>query len=206
VSGVALMGRRNRRSRILESQAACSGLPQPPAARFNIPLTLKRTELALAGRSKTQMSADITAAFDKKEFPALEPGAMCYMLSKQGYLNDSGGHWHPHLMFFIPLTDSVSWGTGLPVSPVVVAFTDIPERHTIFLVSVSKWPDGTPAPTDEHRRWRGCGLYLQPAKENDRGAAKIPYSAWLAFRANAGAGGASHFRPVRHVAEQIDLL
>ena len=84
------------------------------------------------------MSADITAAFDKKEFPALEPGAMCYMFSKQGYLNDSGGHWHPHLMFFIPLTDPASWGTGLPGSPVVVAFTDTLERHTVFLVTVSK--------------------------------------------------------------------
>jgi len=93
------------------------------------------------------MSADITAAFDKKEFPALEPGAMCYMLSKQGYLNDSGGHWHPHLMFFIPLTDPASWGTGLPGSPVVVAFTDTPERHTVFLVTVSKWSDGTPPQT-----------------------------------------------------------
>ena len=122
----------------------------PTAARFNIPLTLKRTELVLAGRSKTQMTADITAAFDKKEFPAVEPGAMCYMLSKQGYLNDRDGHWHPHLMFFIPLTDPATWGTGLPGSPVVVAFTDTLEHHTVFLVPVSKWSDGTHALTEEH--------------------------------------------------------
>ena len=120
----------------------------PAAARFNIPLTLKRTELVLAGRSKTQMSADITAAFDKKEFPEVEPGAMCYMLSKQGYLNDRDGHWHPDLMFFIPLTDPATWGTGLPGSPVVVAFTDTLERHTVFLVPVSKWSDGSAAPTE----------------------------------------------------------
>jgi hypothetical protein len=122
----------------------------PPAARFNVPLTLKRTELVLAGRSKSQIFADITTAFDKKEFPALEPGAMCYMLSKQGYLNDSDGHWHPHLMFFIPLADPASWGAALPGSPVVVAFTDTPERHTVFLVPVANWSDGTTAPTHEH--------------------------------------------------------
>jgi hypothetical protein len=34
-----------------------------PAARFNVPLTLKRTELVLAGRSKSQMFADINTAF-----------------------------------------------------------------------------------------------------------------------------------------------
>src|ERR1700730_9879261 len=56
----------------------------PPAARFNVPLTLKRTGLVLAGRSKSQIFADIGTALDRKELPALEPGAMCYMLSKQG--------------------------------------------------------------------------------------------------------------------------
>jgi hypothetical protein len=67
----------------------------PPAARFNVPLTLKKTELLLAGRSKTQMFEDISSVLDKKELPALESGAMCYMMSKQGYLSDRDGHWHP---------------------------------------------------------------------------------------------------------------
>jgi hypothetical protein len=122
----------------------------PPAARFNVPLTLKRTELVLAGRTKSQMFTDITAAFDKKEFPALEPGAMCYMLSKQGNLNDSAGHWRPHLMFFVPLTEPANWGAGSPGSPVVAAFTDTPEHHSVFLVPVAKWSDGTPASADDH--------------------------------------------------------
>jgi hypothetical protein len=122
----------------------------PPAARFNVPLTVKRTELILAGRSKSQVFADISSAFDKKEFPALEPGAMCYMLSKQGYLDDSAGHWRPHLMFFVPLTEPASWGAGLPGSPVVDAFTNTAERHTVFLVPVAKWSDGTAATTDGH--------------------------------------------------------
>jgi hypothetical protein len=122
----------------------------PPAARFNVPLTLKRTELILAGRSKSQMFADMSAAFDKKELPAMEPGAMCYMLSRQGYLSDRDGHWRPHLMFFVPLTEPASWGTGLPGSPVVGAFTDTPERLTVFLIPVAKWSDGTAAPISEH--------------------------------------------------------
>ena len=122
----------------------------PPAARFHVPLTLKRTELVLAGRSKSQMFADIGTALDRKEQPTLEPGAMCYMLSKQGYLSDRDGHWRPHLMFFVPLTEPATWGAGLPGSPVVAAFTDTPERHTVFLIPVAKWSDGTAAPTDDH--------------------------------------------------------
>jgi hypothetical protein len=115
----------------------------PPAARFNVPLTIKKTELVLAGRTKIQMFDYISGALDKKELPALEFGAMCYMLSKHGNLSERDGHWHPHLMFFVPLTEPASWGAGLPGSPVVVAFTDTPERHSVFLVPVPKWSDGT---------------------------------------------------------------
>src|SRR5712692_4655117 len=120
------------------------------AARSYLPRTIKKTDLILAGRTKAQMMEAIVAGIDKKELPAMEPGAMCYMLSKQGYLSDRDGHWHPHLMFFVPLTEPASWGAGLPGSPVVGAFTDTPERHTVFLVPVAKWSDGTAAPMDEH--------------------------------------------------------
>jgi hypothetical protein len=122
----------------------------PPAARSYLPLTIKKTVLVLAARSKAQIFEDIHAVLDKKELPALESGAMCYMLSKQGYLSDRGGHWHPHLMFFLPLTDPAAWGTGLRGSPVVAAFTDTPERLTVFLIPVAKWSDGTAAPAYEH--------------------------------------------------------
>jgi hypothetical protein len=114
-----------------------------PAARSFLPLTIKRTELILAGRSKDQMFAAIQAAIDKKKLPAQESGAMCYMMSKQGYLSDRDGRWHPHLMFFVPLTEPAVWGAGLPGSPVVAAFTDTPERLTVFLIPVAKWSDGT---------------------------------------------------------------
>jgi hypothetical protein len=121
----------------------------PPAARFNLPITIKRTELILAGRSKAQMFEDMKAAFDKKELPPLESGAMCYMLSEQQYLSDRDGHWHPHLMFFLPLTDPAAWGAGLPGSPVLGA-KDTSNRLTLFLIPVGKWSDGTAAPVDQH--------------------------------------------------------
>lgn len=120
-----------------------------PAARFNVPLMKKKTESALASRSKTRISEDINAAFDKKELPPLEPGAMCYMMSKQGYLSDGGGHWHPHLMFFVPLTEPAAWGADMPGSP-VLALKDPLSRLTVFLIPVAKWSDGTAAPMYEH--------------------------------------------------------
>ena len=108
----------------------------PAAVRSYLPRTIKKTELILATRSKDRMFADIKAALDKKELPSPEPGAMCYMLSKQGYLSDTDGHWRPHLMFFTPLTDPAAWGAGLPGSP-VIAFPGT-EGMTIFLVPVGQ--------------------------------------------------------------------
>ncbi len=46
-----------------------------------------------------------------KELPALAPGAMCYMMSKQQYLNDGARNWHPHVMFLVARGDAAkSWG------------------------------------------------------------------------------------------------
>jgi hypothetical protein len=115
----------------------------PPAARTYLPNTIKRTELVLAGKSKAQMFEGIKAAFDNKELPALESGAMCYMMSKQSYLGDRNGHWHPHLMIFVPLMDPAVWGSGLPGSPVILGVKDTPDRMTVFLIPVAKWSDGT---------------------------------------------------------------
>ena len=121
----------------------------PAAARTYLPLTLKKTEWALAGQSNTQIADHLKAAFDKKELPTLEPGAMCYMLSKQGYLNDGVGHWHPHLMFFVPQADAQSWGANLADSPIIAS--EMPaDRLTIFMVTVDKWSDGTDAAAHEH--------------------------------------------------------
>jgi len=121
----------------------------PPAARTYLPITIARTRLALEGKSEAQMFEAIESALDKKELPALEAGAMSYMMSKQGYLSDAGGHWHPHLMFWAEKTELKSWGAGMPGSP-ILGSEEIPGRLTIFLIPVGKWSDGTADSHDKH--------------------------------------------------------
>jgi hypothetical protein len=119
------------------------------AARSQVPLTLKKTEVILASRSKDQMAEAIKAGFDRKELSTPETGAMCYMMSKQGYLSDSDGNWHPHLMFFLPLTDPAVWGAGPPGSPVLGVKSTL-DRLTLFLIPIGQWSDGTTASVDKH--------------------------------------------------------
>jgi hypothetical protein len=112
------------------------------AARSFLPIFLMKTKLVLEGKSKAEIVAATNAAFDKKELPALEPGAMCYMMSKQQYLNDVGKSWHPHLMFFVSGDAAKSWGADVKGSPVMAA-NDPEERATIMMVWAEHWSDGT---------------------------------------------------------------
>jgi hypothetical protein len=121
----------------------------PQAARTFALIFLMKTKLVLEGESKAQILAATASALDKKELPALEPGAMCYMMSKQQYLNDQGASWHPHVMFFVSGDAAKSWGADLPGSPIIAA-DDPEERTTIFMVWVGNWSDGSPAPAKEH--------------------------------------------------------
>ncbi|MFY9741393.1 MAG: hypothetical protein WA252_04220 [Candidatus Sulfotelmatobacter sp.] len=116
----------------------------PPAAQTHLPFTVKATELALAGTSKTEMFNTLKAAFEGKELPLPAPGSMCYMMSKQQYFGRKYGNADPHLMFWFPKSDNISWGAGLPGSPVFV-HQDSPNPITTFVISVGRWSDGTAA-------------------------------------------------------------
>ena len=119
----------------------------PPAARSVLPTTFKRTEMVLAGRTRAEIIEGNKAAFEKGELPPLEPGAMSYMMSKDAYLTDGGGHNLAHLMFYAPPLDGKAWGADLPKSPVMLIpqFKDS-QPIDVFIVPVSRWSDGSIAP------------------------------------------------------------
>jgi hypothetical protein len=116
------------------------------AAKTFAPIYLLKTKLVLAGKSKPEIAKAIATALDQKEIPALEPGAMAYMMSKQQYLNDQGKAWHSHTMFFSPGDMTKSWAADDPNSPVMMV-NDPQERVTILLVLADKWSDGTSSKT-----------------------------------------------------------
>ena len=130
----------------------------PPATRSVLPYAYKRTELILAGHSKQEVIAAIKDAIDKKELPSLEQGTVSFMMSKDSYLTDYGGHNAAHMMFFQSDKDGAAWGANLTNSPVLAvnywyisaeAYPQLKSFPTlsVFLVGVTKWSDGTPAPS-----------------------------------------------------------
>ena len=115
-----------------------------PAAKTYLPIVLMKTHLVLAGKSKVEIGRAVKAAFDSKELVALEPNAMCYMMSKQQYLSDDDMHWRPHMMWYVPGDAAKSWEANLAGGPAMAGY--VPEdRMTVFMLGVAKWSDGTPA-------------------------------------------------------------
>jgi len=120
----------------------------PVAAKYVLPFFLKQAKLALAGKSQTEMYDAIKAAVDNKELPAPETGAMIYMMSKEAYLTDRGGHNLSHIMFELPRMDGAVWGSDMGTpgkyqdSPIFgVSFDPMPMVE--FNVPVNQWSDGT---------------------------------------------------------------
>ena len=109
----------------------------------------------MAGRSKAEILATIKTAYENKQLPDLESGAMSYMMSKSAYLTDEDGHNLAHLMFYTAGTEAKDWGSGAAGSPVMTApywFFSAQDSQMkglppilVFLVAVADWSDGTPA-------------------------------------------------------------
>lgn len=120
----------------------------PAATATWVPIYLMKTQLALAGKSKKEIVQATSAALDDRRLPAIAPGAMCFMMSRQQYLNDEDKAWRPHTMFFVP-AEAKSWGANVKGSPVMAA--DDPEEHvTIFMIPADHWSDGSAAPGMHH--------------------------------------------------------
>jgi hypothetical protein len=114
------------------------------SARSVLPTYLMQTEWLLAGASKAQLEARTKAAIAAGRIAPPEVGAMCYMMSKDGYLGDAGGHWHSHLMFFLPhdAHGPADWGANLPGVPVEGGDAGL-DPASVYFVLVAKWSDGT---------------------------------------------------------------
>jgi hypothetical protein len=135
----------------------------PEAARSMLPIAYLRAKMVMAGRSKAEMLSAVQAAFENKQLPHLESGAMDYMMSKSSYLTDQGEHNLPHVMFYTLLKDGKDWGSGAAGSPVMSSpyWSFSPNEQPqmkglppilVFLVAVPNWSDGTPAGEHDHNQ------------------------------------------------------
>jgi len=122
----------------------------PASTRSVLPTYLERTKWVLAGASRAQILQRTKAAIAAGRIKPPETGSMCFMMSKNGYLNDGAhGPWHSHVMFFLPRDagGAAAWGAGQAGVPVMGGVPDGIDPAVVYFVLVAKWSDGTPATT-----------------------------------------------------------
>jgi hypothetical protein len=122
----------------------------PAGVRTVLPPYLESTKWALAGVSKAEMEKRSRAAIASKRIATPEPGAMAYMMGREGDIGGEGSdaaahHWAPHVMIFLGRTDSTTWGAGLHGSPISSDDGQPEPNITTFNVHVPLFSDGTPA-------------------------------------------------------------
>lgn len=120
------------------------------AVRTVLPAYLERTKWALAGASKAEIESRIRAELASNRIATPDPGALAYMMSKEGDTG-SGHHFPPHVMTFLAHTEGADWGAGAGFhgSPIIVE-QQYPEPFTVFDVKVPLYSDGTPATMGQH--------------------------------------------------------
>src|SRR5579863_2538855 len=124
----------------------------PAGVRSVLPAYLERTKWALAGTSKADMKERTRAAIASKRMAMPEPGALGFMMGKEGgyAIGHDFPHFStPHVMMFLARTDSADWGAGLHGSPIIAEQTE-PEPITVFDILVPLFSDGTPKTMGAH--------------------------------------------------------
>jgi hypothetical protein len=107
---------------------------------------LKRTEWVLSGSTRQEMIERTRSAYANNTFKSPEPGALTYMLSKNGYLSDqAAGPWLPHMMFFVPRGQTAAWDACAEGSP-IICHDGGELQSSLLLIPVRAWSDGSPAP------------------------------------------------------------
>ena len=87
----------------------------PQAAKTVIPYYELRTKLGLEGKTPDQIAEVVQAAYAKGEIPKRDSVSFAYMWSADQILGPAG-HWHPHMMVYLPYYENSMLGNNQPGS------------------------------------------------------------------------------------------
>jgi hypothetical protein len=87
----------------------------PQAVRIVLPYYELRTKLGLEGKTAEQIAEEVQAAYTEGEIPKRTEVSFAYMWSADQVLGPAG-HWHPHMMVYLPNYENTMLGNNDPGS------------------------------------------------------------------------------------------
>jgi hypothetical protein len=108
----------------------------PVASRTVLPYYELRSKLGMEGKTPDQITEGIQAAYVKGQLPKREAVSFAYMWSADQELGPGVGHWHPHMMVFVPYYEYSMLGNNEPGKPLPQVTDDAGTPFTVVVIPV----------------------------------------------------------------------
>jgi len=95
-----------------------------------------RARLALDGLDQDAVDAEVNKAFQSGALRPPAGFAMTYMMSPEQWLGEGAGHWHPHLMFWVPYLENAHVGGNPPMGALPFIGSESGSRSAVLIVAV----------------------------------------------------------------------
>ena len=107
----------------------------PVATRSVFPYYELRSQLGMSGRTPTQIADLVKEAYSTGKLPKRE-ASLAYMWSADQNLGQGIGHWHPHMMIFLPNYDNAMVGGNAFGSPLPQLSDDAGTPFSVVVIPV----------------------------------------------------------------------
>jgi hypothetical protein len=107
----------------------------PQAAKTVLPHYELRTKLGIEGKTPDQIAEAVQAAYAKGKIPKRAAVSFAYMWSADQVLGPVG-HWHPHMMLYVPYYENSMLGGNAPGSPLPAVFEDTGTPFAVGVIPV----------------------------------------------------------------------
>ena len=107
----------------------------PAASRTVLPYYELRSKLGMEGKTPDQITEGVQKAYAEGQLPKREEGSLGYMWSADQLLGPGVGHWHPHMMLFVPYNENSMVG-GNPLGALPAVSDDAGTPFSVTLIPV----------------------------------------------------------------------
>jgi hypothetical protein len=107
----------------------------PAATQSVLPYYELRSRLGMSGRTPAQIAESVKEAYSTRKLPKRE-ASLAYMWSADQNLGQGIGHWHPHMMFFLPDYDNTMVGGNAFGSPLPQLSDDAGTPFSVVVIPV----------------------------------------------------------------------
>jgi hypothetical protein len=107
----------------------------PQAVRIVLPYYELRTRLGMEGKTAEQIAEAVQAAYAKGEIPKRTEASFAYMWSRDQVLGPAG-HWHPHMMVYLPNYENSMLGDNAQGSNLPTVGDDAGTPFAVVLIPV----------------------------------------------------------------------